>query len=239
MDFSFASGFLDEVKHAAVFLVAEAHQRVVGSSPSRENTEQAPGFNTFLNKEVADFGQMGIVALVDAGDYIELDKRFGHQQVKSLTGSLETLMMATHPVVVVGQSVDAEGYGIEVGIEKPAEPFGGEQKSVGDHAPGETALMESASAFLQIGAHQRFAAGYDDKDFRRIGIGGYVVEHAEEVFLRHVGSLHDFTAVTPAMAAVHIAAQRALPEQLTQRVTVDDVTPDDAFHLERHALFQL
>ena len=182
---------------------------------------------------------MGIVAAINAGDYIELDERLGHQQVVCLTGALETLWVAAHPVMVVGQSVDAEGHGVEMGVEEAPEPLGGEQESVGDHAPCEAAFMESASTFLQVVAHQRFAAGNDDENLRGIGVGSNVVEHTEEVFARHVGSRHHLATIAPAMAAMHVAAQRTLPEQLSEWVAIDDVAPDDAFHLECHTLFQL
>jgi hypothetical protein len=98
------------------------------------------------------------------------------------------------------------------------EQLRGEVQAVGHHSPWEATPGNALSALHHIAPDKRFATAEDNEHFGRIGMGSNVVEHAEEVFSRHIGSRSHLTAVTATVATVDIAAHRALPKQLLQRM---------------------
>ena len=64
--------------------------------------------------------------------------------------------------------------------------------------------------------------------FVRVGLGGHAVQHAQEVFLRHVGGVCGLLAVASAVPAVQVAPQGTLPEELPQRVLLHALVLDVA-----------
>ena len=122
--------------------------------------------------------------------------------------------MAAHPVVVGLQAVETDGDAVQAGIDKRTETLRCEIESVAHHPPGEAPLVDATATELQIVAHQRFATRYDDEHLVRIAATCHAVEHAEEVLARHVLLFVLHLAVAAAMAAMQVAAQRTLPEEL-------------------------
>lgn len=64
-------------------------------------------------------------------------------------------------------------------------------------------------------AHQRLAAGDNDKHPIGIGAEGNTVEHTRKIGKRHVCHAHLCSAVAAAMTAMQIATLSALPEKLS------------------------
>ena len=92
--------------------------------------------------------------------------------------------------------------------------------------------MDAASDELQVVAHQGLAAADDDEDLCGVVALSHTVEHAEEVLAGHVGLRRLVATVAATMAAVHIASQGALPEQLAQRMFTLQVLVDLACGLK-------
>ena len=70
------------------------------------------------------------------------------------------------------------------------------------------------------------AARYDDEHLMRIDSRSYRVQHAEKVLAWHVGLPHCWRqrlAIAATMATMEVAPQRALPEQLPQRMLFGQV----------------
>lgn len=63
----------------------------------------------------------------------------------------------------------------------------------------------------------------------------HVVEYAQEILLRHIGETRRFLAVAAAVAAMQIASQRTLPEELAQTVFAHSVVFEFARYFERNA----
>ena len=103
------------------------------------------------------------------------------------------------------------------------EAFGCEQQSVGHHAPRKATVEYFTSHDGEVVAEQGFAAGDDDENIVRIALAGNAVENAQKVLARHVLHPCQLLAVAAAMAAMHVAAQRTLPEQLSERMAAVDV----------------
>ena len=56
---------------------------------------------------------MGIIVAIDAGKDIKLDFGMRNQKVDGLRNHLETMLVAPHPVVLITQSIHADGHGME------------------------------------------------------------------------------------------------------------------------------
>ena len=131
--------------------------------------------------------------------------------------------MSAHPVVLFLESVQTDGSRVHAGTDEAFQPFGSKEQSVCHHAPRESFFVNGSSAFFQIFAHQRFASGQDDEYLVRVGVCGYIVQHPQEIFFRHVLVAGYLFAIASAMAAMQVTAQRAFPEQLPQRMFLDKV----------------
>ena len=151
--------------------------------------------------------------------------------VDGSNGLVEAMLVATEKVVRFFEAVEANGERAQPRVHILGEAFRSHRKPVRDHAPGVAALLDFLAAFLEIGAHQRLAAGnHHDKVFR-VDMRFQRIEHLQKIFARHVGDgvLH---AVATAVLAVQIAAQRTLPKEIFKRMRLDFVVAIETVCLE-------
>ena len=112
------------------------------------------------------------------------------------------------------------------------EPLWREGQPVGHQSPRESPLVDGLSAFLQVLAHQWFAARDGDKHLVGIALAGDAVQYAQEICQRHIRHRRFLVAVAAAVAAMDVAAKGTLPEQLSQRM----LPLDNAMHQMGHFL---
>ena len=221
-DFSLCARSLDIIKHAPELFVCESHHGVLCSPAYRENGEEPPALDSLCDEETLDVVEVGIVATVDAGDDVEEESLLSREHVDGLAHHAEALFAAPHPVVVLLQSVEADGHRPDTGSEEPLPALGRQVQAVGHHAPGESLLVDGCTAVFEILSHQRLSASDDDTDLVRIGLPGDGVEHAQKVLLRHVLTYRLHLAVATTVAALQVASLRTLPEELSQRVLLSE-----------------
>ena len=209
---------LDELEHAAELVVGEPHHRVLGRTSHREDAEQPPPAHALADEKLLDVGQVTVVAAVDAGDNVEHQPWRCHEHVDGLRHHGEAPFVAAHPVVVGFQAVQADGDAAQAGFEQSVETLARKEKAVAHHPPGESPFADFAAALFQVRAHEWLAAGDDHEHLARVGLGRNAVEHTQEVGKRHVLLLHLHFAVGAAMPATEVAPERALPEELAQRM---------------------
>ena len=203
-DASLLSGSLDEVEHAAELFVSESHLRIVGCSAYGEDTEDTPSAYPFADEIFLDVVEFRVVALVHTGDDVKNDSRFMNQKVNGLINHVETVLVATHPVVVVFQSVETEGYAMHASIDKRVETLWREIKAIAHHPPRETSTVNLCTTLFQVVAHQRLAAGNDHEHLVRIALAGHTVKDTQEIFQRHILLLVFHLTVASAMSAMQV-----------------------------------
>ena len=206
------------VKDATELLVRQPHVRVEDSPAHGKDGEEPPALHALGDEKLLDVVEMGIVAAVDTGDDVEDEALGGYEHIDGLAHHSEALVIAAHPVVVGLQTVKADGHRMDAGPLESLPALGREVQGVGHHTPREAFLIDGASALFDVAAHQRLTARDDDKHLVRIGILGDAVEHAEEVLLGHVATLSLHLTVAATVAALQVAAQGTLPEELLQGV---------------------
>ena len=126
--------------------------------------------------------------------------------------------MTSHPVVVVGQAVEAHRDGVDAGPLQLIQPLLVEQQPVGDHAPRELTSVQLQPHVGDVVAQQRLAAGEDDEGRVGVDMRRQSVDSPQKILRRHVGHGGRHLAVAAAVAAVHITTQRALPKKGAQRM---------------------
>ena len=186
-----------------------------------------------------DAGEFGVVATVDAGHDVEDEVRLCGEHSDGLRRPLEAVFAPAHPVMVLLQAVQADGGAAHAGGQQAPEALLREREAVGDHAPGEALLVDAPSARLQVGTHQRLPARDDHEDGVGLAPGVDAVQHAQEILAGHVGRRRHGLAVAAAVAAREVAAQRALPEELLQRMVPQDVAPEGPVDVQGQAVPQV
>ena len=225
----------DEVHDLTELLRPELEVGIAYGATRGEDGEEAPVLEAEADEEFAQLLQPPDVALVDTGDHIEEEVLPGNHQLDGIDGALVAEGVAAHPVMVVLKAVEADGGAVHAAAKQTLEALGRETHAVGHHAPGEALVVDSPSALLKVGAHERLAAGDDDEDLVGIRPLGHLVEDAQEILLGHVGRLGLHLAVASAMLAMEVAAQRTLPEELAQRMLGDEVILQLARRLQSDA----
>ena len=136
--------------------------------------------------------------------------------------------MPAHPVVGRLQAVQADGQGAHPGAEQPLLHRFVIEPAVGDQAPGEAAPTDFLPDRLDIRAQERLPAGEHHDEIPGTVLCGKGVQRAQEVLQRHILLPAQDGAVTAAVAAMQVAARRALPEQIVQFVDGDLVVAEQA-----------
>lgn len=223
MDMPFLAGGTDELEDGAELCIGQLQLGVGSCTTYWEDGEDAPAGHSLAKEVLTDVGQMVEDATGDASDDIVGEMGDASEHGECLIDPLETLRIATHPIVVVLQAVEAEGDGMHAGLDQTHKTFGGKGKAVGDHSPWESFGIDGGTAVFEVGSHERFASRDDDEDIVWIGLGGDAVEHSQEVVLGHVGLSGLSLTVASAMAAMEVAAEGTLPKQLLQGMFLQHV----------------
>ena len=220
-DAAFLACRSNEVHYLRELLVAQLKLRVLPRTAHRENGEDAPGAHAQRDKIFLEFREAGEIALVDAGYHVEDEVRLGSHHPDGIRGVLESLGMAAHPGMLFPEAVEADGGSVDAASQQRVEAPAVEQDAVGDDAPGIFAVIERTAHLFEVPAHQWLAACQDDESGMGIDVRGEGVNHTEEVGGRHVVDLGTDAAVAAAMQARRVAAQRTLPEKLTEPMLLD------------------
>lgn len=130
-DASFASGGSDELRHASEIVVGEVQFGVGGGASHGHDGGYPPAFQTDVYEEFLQFLQPGKAVLVHAGHHIEHQSGGVGHHSDGVHGAVEAVRIASHPVVVGGKSVEADGGGMQSGCHEGIQPFAGEEESVG------------------------------------------------------------------------------------------------------------
>ena len=229
--------FADEVEHLAEFLVRELEQRIVLGATLREHRRDAPTLYANFQKQVENFREFLQVFAVHARHHVEGEALRVGGHVDGSQRSLKAMRVATEMVVIRFETVEADGERAQPCVQKAGVAFRRHRKTVRDHAPGVAAFLDFLTAFFEVGAHQRFAARNHHDKVLRVDVRGELVQHVHKIFAGHVrdGVLH---AVTTAVQAVQIAAQRTFPEKIRERVRLDFVVTVKAISFESEFLFK-
>ena len=91
-------------------LIGQPHHRIKGSPSDREDGEQSPSGDTLRNQKFLDFIEFLIVTASDTGNNVEDEALSSDKHIDGLTHHLEAIVVASHPVVVVLQAVEADGH---------------------------------------------------------------------------------------------------------------------------------
>ena len=229
--------FADKVENLAEFLVRHLEQRIVLGATLREYCRDTPTLHTDFQEQVENLRKFLEVLAVHAGHHIEGETFGVGGHVDGAQRSFKAMRIATEMVVVCFETIEADCERAQPCVQEAGVAFGSHCKSVRDHAPGVAAFFDFLAAFFEVGAHERFAAGnHDDKVFG-VDVRGELVEHAHEVFAGHVGD-GVLDAVATAVQAVQVAAERAFPEKVSERVSLDFVVAVKAISFKSEFLFK-
>ena len=229
---------LNELEHLAKLVVAQLQVGVLGGAPHRENGEDAPVAHPETFEVGLEAVERADVAGVDACYHVPHQLALAGKELYSMFGAGKALVVAAYPVVVGVEAVEAHGDAVHAASHKACQALLVEQVAVGNHAPGVAAAVELQTHLFDIGTQQRLAAGKDDKSLVGVYVRRDAVDNPEEVGGRHVAHSRLLTAVAAAVAAVHVAAQRALPEERPQLVDADAVVAQLAVELKPQPLFE-
>ena len=229
--------FADEVEHLAEFLVRELEQRIVLGAAFREHRRNAPTLHADFQKQVENLREFLEVLAVHAGHHVEGESLRVGRHVDGAEGSFKAMRVAAEMVVACFETVKADGKRAEPCVQKARVALGSHCKTVCDHAPGVAALLDFLATFFEVRAHERFAAGNHHDKVLRVDVRGELVEHGHKVFAGHVGD-GVFDAVATAVQTVQVAAERAFPEKVRERVRLDFVVAVKTISFKSEFLFK-
>ena len=223
--------FADEVEHLAEFLVRELEQRIVLGATLREHGRDTPTLHADFQEQVQDAGEFLEVLAVHASHHVEGEAFGMGGHVDGSDGTFKAMRVAAEMVVAAFEAIKADGERAQPGGQKSRGTFGRHRKTVRDHAPGVAAFLDFLAAFFEVGAHQRFAARNHYDKVLRVDVRGEFVEYAHEIFAGHVGD-GVLDAIATAVQTVQVAAERAFPEKVRERVSLDLVVTVKAVSFE-------
>ena len=229
--------FADEVEHLAEFLVRKLEQRIVLGAALREHRRDTPALYANFQKQVENLREFLQVFAVHAGHHVEGEALRVCCHVDGSQSALKAVRVATEMVVVRFETVEADGERAQPCVQKAGVAFWRHRKTVRDHAPGVAAFLDFLTAFFEVGAHQRFAAGNHHDKVLRVDVWGELVQHVHKIFAGHVGD-GVLDAVATAVQTVQVAAERAFPEKIRERVRLDFVVTVKAVSFKSEFLFE-
>ena len=156
--------------------------------------------------------------LVYACYHIEHQSRSIGHELNGIDCPVETMRIATHPVVVVGKSVQAYGCGMKSRSHQGVQPFPGKEEAIGHHAPWKSSFVDGPATFFQVLSHQWFTTCNHYKNLVRVGLGSHAVQYPQKVFFGHVGHVCCLFTIATAVATVQVAPQGTFPEELLKRM---------------------
>ena len=116
------------------------------------------------------------------------------------------------------QTIEADGHRMNACPQKPLPTLRREMQRIGHHSPRKALFVNGLSAFFDVATHQRLASRDNHKHLVRIRLRSDAIEHTQEVLLGHIIALSFHLTVAATMATLQVAAQGALPEQLSERM---------------------
>ena len=167
-------------------------------------------------------------ALVDAAHHVEVEPGFLRRDGDGPQRAPISTRAATHPVVILSYSVEADGQGTHASPHQFAVHGFVVEPAVRYHAPAYAPLPDRTSHLRNVGPQQRFAARKDNREFGRALFYRNGIERPQEVFEGHIHVLARRHTVTAAVAAVQVATRGTLPEQIIQLVDLHFVGPEKA-----------
>ncbi len=214
----------DEFHKPNIFRAAQ--RKAFAARPSlRINRENPPRRNAKLNEKSAQLWKRLKVSRMDAGDYVE-QKASGiapHEvcgDADSGNGSRKRLQIPPQEGMLRLQSVKVEAHARHSCRHKALEPPPGERKSVRNDSPRPAASHNLRSRPLDVVPEERLTArNADSKPGNAARLD--VVQNAHKFRKRHIRDAGRLQAVASAVAAAHVAFQRAFPEQVAERVMLD------------------
>ena len=126
------------------------------------------------------------------------------------------------------QSVQADCNGAESCILQFEEHFWRQVEPVRHHSPGETASRDASGTLHNVLSHKGFTSAKDDEDLARVSFRSDIIQHLEEVFFGHIGHCGSLSAIASAMAAMDVAANGTLPEQLSERMFTSETLVEES-----------
>ena len=99
-DATFFTYLFNIIEHPTKLLICESHIRIESCATYWEDGKESPALDTLRNQELLDVIQLCVVAAIDTGDDVEDKTLCGDKHVYRLTHHLETLLVASHPVVI-------------------------------------------------------------------------------------------------------------------------------------------
>ena len=208
----------DEVHELDELGVGEVEFGVVEGATDGDDGEDAPLLDAEGGELVVDFLQVGEVALVDAGDDVEVEAGLFCGDGDGIDGAGVAAGTPPHPVVVFLESVETDGEGSQACGHELVVHLLVVEPAIADDAPTHAALAEGLADFGEVGSQEGFAAGDDDGEGVGTLVCGDGVECPEKVLEGHVLLAATGRAVAAAVAAVEIAARGALPEEVVEFV---------------------
>ena len=229
--------FVDEVEHLAEFLVRELEQRIVLGAALREHRRDTPALHADFQKQVENLRKFFQVFAVHARHHVEGESLRVGGHVDGSYGAFKAMRVAAEMVVVCFEAVEANGERAQPCVQESRVAFGCHRKTVRDHAPGIAAFLDFLAAFFEVWAHERFTARNHHDKVLRVDVRGELIEYAHEVFAGHVGD-GVLDAVATAVQTVQVAAERAFPEKIGERMRLDFVVTVKAVSFKSEFLFK-
>ena len=180
---------------------------------------------------------MGIAPRIDAGDHIPQDVLLLGEQLDGIHRFCERLRVTANPVVLLLEAVKAHGDAVHATGHQALQSLLVEQVAVGNQTPGVLTAVKFEAHLLEVVAQQGLTTGENNKHLMRVHMRCDRIDNFQEIRRRHVlhGRLH--LAVTPAMAATHVATQRTLPKEGAERVQLLVGLSQGALQFQAKTLF--
>ena len=133
------------------------------------------------------------------------------------------------------QSVQADCNGAKACILQLEEHFWREIESVRHHSPGETSSGNAFRTLHNVLSYKGFASAKDDEDLAWVSFRSDIIQHLEEVFFGHIGHRRSLSAIASTVAAMDVAANGTLPEQLSEGMFLLEAIVQESGSLERQS----
>ena len=105
LDKAFFSGATDELHQGAELILIQLHFGVIQCSSGREYRKKTPLLESQAGQQLLDFRKLSVTALVYAGNHIKFDFSAFDDHFNGICSSLEGALPATHPVVILFQTI--------------------------------------------------------------------------------------------------------------------------------------
>ena len=144
-----------------------------------------------------------------------------------------TMWVAAYGVVYLLKAIKREGYGAQTGPYERLHTLTCEQHSVCNNSPRIAPLVEFTPHRFEVVAAEGLATGDNHHHPVGVHVWGDLVNGSQEIFGGHIGHSGTTATIATAVAAVEVATQCTLPENLAQLVLLCEVLFDVRKEIER------